>query len=202
MGGMGGMGGLGGGMDLAALQNMDPATMSAMMQSPMMQQMLSNPAMMQQVIASNPTLAAMTRANPGLLAALSDPNTLRMASDPAMLQQMMRGAGGGVGGGAAIPGMASPFWPPAPSPLLPPRANAGTAPVSATIGGLDFSSLLASHSSQAAPRPFAPALPPSNQYTAQVQQLVDMGFPDRAANLNALIATQGNVNAAVERLLR
>ena len=33
------------------------------------------------------------------------------------------------------------------------------------------------------------------------EQLQDMGFTDTAANLRALTATQGNVNAAIERLL-
>ena len=35
----------------------------------------------------------------------------------------------------------------------------------------------------------------------QLQQMHDMGFINREANLAALIATSGNVNAAVERLL-
>ena len=38
-------------------------------------------------------------------------------------------------------------------------------------------------------------------YSAQLQQMQDMGFINREANLAALRATGGNVNAAVERLL-
>ena len=48
--------------------------------------------------------------------------------------------------------------------------------------------------------PAAPANPES-AYAAQLQQLQEMGFFDRDANLRALIATGGNVHAAVERLL-
>ncbi len=51
-----------------------------------------------------------------------------------------------------------------------------------------------------APTP-APAQDPAVQYANQLQQLQDMGFSDGAANLQALIRTRGNVNAAVERLL-
>lgn len=48
--------------------------------------------------------------------------------------------------------------------------------------------------------PQAPA-DPETAYAVQLQQLQDMGFFDREANKRALIATGGNVNAAVERLL-
>lgn len=42
---------------------------------------------------------------------------------------------------------------------------------------------------------------PETTYARQLQQLQDMGFIDRDANVRALQATGGNVNAAVERLL-
>ena len=42
---------------------------------------------------------------------------------------------------------------------------------------------------------------PSIRYANQLQQLQDMGFSDNTANLQALVRTNGNVNAAVERLL-
>jgi serine/threonine protein kinase len=40
------------------------------------------------------------------------------------------------------------------------------------------------------------------EYTVQVQELVERGFNDRTAILNALIAKQGNVDAAAAKLLR
>lgn len=43
--------------------------------------------------------------------------------------------------------------------------------------------------------------PPQEKFESQLQQLKDMGFYDEQKNLEALIATNGNVNAAVERLL-
>ncbi|CAN6918082.1 unnamed protein product [Brassica oleracea] len=44
-------------------------------------------------------------------------------------------------------------------------------------------------------------VPPEELYATQLLQLEEMGFFDRAENIRALRATNGNVNAAVERLL-
>ncbi|KAL3289780.1 hypothetical protein HHI36_023175 [Cryptolaemus montrouzieri] len=44
-------------------------------------------------------------------------------------------------------------------------------------------------------------LPPEQRYQQQLEQLTAMGFLNREANLQALIATFGDINAAVERLL-
>eukprot|EP01135_Chromosphaera_perkinsii_P005626 Nk52_evm40s355 gene=Nk52_evmTU40s355 len=47
----------------------------------------------------------------------------------------------------------------------------------------------------------ASAVPPEERFASQLQQLNDMGFFDRESNLRALVSTNGNVNAAIERLL-
>lgn len=44
--------------------------------------------------------------------------------------------------------------------------------------------------------------PPEERYRTQLEQLATMGFMNREANLQALIATFGDVSAAVERLLQ
>jgi ubiquilin len=44
--------------------------------------------------------------------------------------------------------------------------------------------------------------PPEERFRSQLEQLNAMGFTDRTSNINALVATLGDVNAAVERLLR
>lgn len=46
-----------------------------------------------------------------------------------------------------------------------------------------------------------PTPPPEERYRAQLEQLTAMGFVNREANLQALIATFGDINAAIERLL-
>lgn len=46
-----------------------------------------------------------------------------------------------------------------------------------------------------------PNIPPEERYRSQLDQLTAMGFVNREANLQALIASFGDINAAVERLL-
>lgn len=65
-----------------------------------------------------------------------------------------------------------------------------------------LSALTEANGATAAPgAPGTPA-PPRERFATQLQKLSDMGFTDEAANLTALQATGGNVNAAVERLLQ
>lgn len=103
---------------------------------------------------------------------------------------------------AAFPGLAAPSFP------FPPSASAGAVPggpaagpSASPIAGLDFSALLAAAGNQA---PAAPPLgggDPAVRFASQLRQLAEMGFADQPANLRALAASGGNVNAAVERLL-
>lgn len=46
-----------------------------------------------------------------------------------------------------------------------------------------------------------PVANPEEHYASQLEQLEMMGFTDRAANIEELQRTQGNVEAAVDRLL-
>lgn len=109
----------------------------------------------------------------------------------------------------AQPGM-SPFGMRYPLPFLQPPA---TTPVPPSIGSLNFDSLFVNEPSLStaarppasspvsAHTPHPPQDPPAVRFASQLQQLQDMGFADGAANLQALTRTNGNVNAAVERLL-
>lgn len=49
--------------------------------------------------------------------------------------------------------------------------------------------------------PNIPTVPPEERYATQLAQLQEMGFFDPQENIRALLATNGNVHAAVERLL-
>ncbi|VAI10250.1 unnamed protein product [Triticum turgidum subsp. durum] len=49
--------------------------------------------------------------------------------------------------------------------------------------------------------PNVPTVPPEERYATQLAQLQEMGFFDPQENIRALLATNGNVHAAVERLL-
>ena len=45
------------------------------------------------------------------------------------------------------------------------------------------------------------SVPPEELYATQLTKLREMDFIDNAENIQALVATAGNVHAAVERLL-
>lgn len=49
--------------------------------------------------------------------------------------------------------------------------------------------------------PAAPSVPPAQLYASQLQLMTEMGFPDQDANLQALVATGGNLDAAISRLV-
>lgn len=184
--------------------NMDPDQMMAILDNPMMQQMMqqmvdSNPDAIRQMLeAQNPMFRQMFQGNPEMAN-----NMVRQMMNPQALRsmlQMQRALGGSMPGMPPMPGAAA--------------AAAG--------GGLDFSSLLGGASSaagQAAPPPdFSgmiqqmqnmmqpPPQPQSNQhpadrYRSQLNSLRDMGFDDEQQCLAVLQQHHGNLNRAVDALL-
>jgi ubiquilin len=143
----------------------------------------------------NPQLGAALQ-NPQMRAMLQDPSFIQHITDPntmqamAQMQQMFpQGAAGGMP-------------PNFPFPNAFPQSPIGS--VGGGGGNLNFSSLFANTAPPAvnnigsAPNTVNAAA----RFQSELQQLQDMGFSDSDANLRALVATQGNVNAAVERLLR
>lgn len=168
----------------------------------------------------NPELNGLLQSNPQLQTLLSDPETLRRMTDPANLQAMMQmqqsmqqlqNAGimpstGGFGMPQMPLGMG--LFPPGRAASAPTSSSSYSQPGSTTIGGLDFSSILSSagNSNPTATSfnnpPTTTSRSPEARFESQLQQLEGMGFVDREANLRALIASNGNVNAAVERLLQ
>jgi len=51
------------------------------------------------------------------------------------------------------------------------------------------------------PTSTSPSLDPAILYREQLNQLIEMGFTNSEQNLQALIATGGNVQAAINRML-
>mmetsp|Transcript_49685 Transcript_49685/g.82457 ORF Transcript_49685/g.82457 Transcript_49685/m.82457 type:complete len:403 (-) Transcript_49685:417-1625(-) len=113
----------------------------------------------------------------------------------------------GFQGAAAAPTAA----PPAAAPVGSPNVMGAAAP--AAVGNPasvapDFNAMLTSvlanmgqTGAPTQPSATTPVVSPEIRYSTQISQLCDMGFFDAEANLRALVATGGNVNAAVERLL-
>ena len=121
----------------------------------------------------------------------------------------MMGAMGGMG----MPPMGG-------MPGMPPAAAAGGALPAAAAPGpggappFDMAAMMAAMGGQPGgampgmpgmppPQPAAPAdaRPPEERFRDQLDQLMGMGFADQASNIQALQATQGNVQLAIERLL-
>lgn len=50
--------------------------------------------------------------------------------------------------------------------------------------------------------PVTPSEPPEVRFRDQLAQLEEMGFSEKSSNVRALLATGGNVQAAIEYLLR
>jgi ubiquilin len=166
-------------MELPGVQ----ASMQAMMRDPAIFSMISQ--RMRAMLAEDPNLAAVAAAHPGLRATLESPEGLEsmlaaMAS-PEMMRAMvqMNQATTQLRGGGLLP----PAAPGAPG--LPP--------------GMDLSALLAGMGGGMGA--VVPPADPETAYASQLQQLQDMGFFDRDSNVRALVATGGNVHAAVDRLL-
>lgn len=186
------MGGMGanpfGGMDPSSLQGAllsDPNYMN------MISGLMSNPEVVRGLMQSNPQLQAMGMSAEqisGMMSMLNNPQVREMMSNPQM-REMMAGMGGMSGGAnpfAALGGGATPEGTTPAAGGLPPNFAA----MMSQFGGLP----------QAQQQPAANLPPPEERFQVQLQQLNDMGFFDAQQNIRALLATGGNVHAAVEYL--
>ena len=82
-----------------------------------------------------------------------------------------------------------------------PEAAAG---LGGGLGGLGGFGGLGGGLGGASARPAAPAAdtrPPEERFATQLQQLEQMGFTNKQNNIAALTATNGELNAAVDRLV-
>ncbi|XP_009626136.1 ubiquitin domain-containing protein DSK2b-like [Nicotiana tabacum] len=179
------LGGMQGGMP-------DAASLNQMMQNPavsqMMQSLLSNPQYMNQILGLNPQLRNMLDSNSQLREMMQNPEFIRQLTSPETMQQLMTfqqgllsqlgrqptNQPGQNAGGAALD-------------------NMGMEMLMNMFGGLGSGGL--------GGVPNRSNVPPEELYATQLAQLQDMGFFDTQENIRALVATAGNVHAAVERLL-
>ena len=207
----------------------DPNLIQSMMSAPYMQSMMqtlsSNPDLMQQMLQNNPLLAGnpqlqqqMSQLLPTMAQQLQNPQFQSIFSNPQALEaifQIQRGMDQlqrvapdlmtGLSGGSnplagLIPGAGT-----APSSTAdssnPPSTGTGGDPnnLAALMARMLSSGGLSG--TPGAP-PAANLPPPEERYRTQLEQLTAMGFMNREANIQALTATFGDVNAAIERLLQ
>ncbi|CAB3369617.1 Hypothetical predicted protein [Cloeon dipterum] len=185
------------------MRNMMPNLLQQM-QNPEMLSLMSNPQALNAIMQIQQGMENLRAAAPGFAANLGLPS---------MDNPLLAGMGG-------LGGVASPATANAPSNPASPAANAAPASTdtntttsstttpSATPGVPSFanndlfSQFMAQMISTMSTSDPSSNAPPEERYRAQLEQLTSMGFVNREANLQALIATFGDINAAVERLLQ
>merc|ERR1719204_1681441 len=202
----------------------NPTLMSQMMSAPYMQGIFrglqDNPEQAAAILSNNPMFAgnpALQQQMASMMQQLQNPQTQQLMSNPEALAAIMQIQQGMDRLRAAAPdlyqSMGLPSLPPnlVPNPAAAGSTSTSTAPAGATTGSTGS----APAAGQPNPDQFAqfmtqmirqmragnPKQPPEERFASQLDQLASMGFVDRQANIQALIATMGDVNAAVERLL-
>lgn len=160
-----------------------------------------------QLMESNPQMREMIRSE-NFRNMMGNPDTVR-----AMLQ--MQAAMSQFQGGNAMPsstGSNESSQPATANPFASMFGSAAAQPAAPSQVGNPFSAMFGGGTSTANPyagmfgvpaaAPSGDAARPEIVYREQISQLNNMGFVDAEANLNALIATGGNIQAAVDRLLQ
>lgn len=195
--------------------NLGPGVGASMFNTPgmqsLLQQITENPQLMQNMLSA-PYMRSMMQSlsqNPDLAAQMQNPDTLSAMSNPRAMQALLQiqqglqtlateapglipgftpsvGALGNTGGSSGTNGSNS-----APSENTSPTAGT-TEP-----GHQQFIQQMLQALAGVNPQLQNPEV----RFQQQLEQLSAMGFLNREANLQALIATGGDINAAIERLL-
>jgi ubiquilin len=165
--------------------------------------------------------------NPDVQSMLSNPRALQAIMQIQQGMQMLQQEAPSVAGGLGMGGMSLPPQTTAnATTTVTTTSSTATATTASTTSGTTTSSsdttstpstnTASSTNSEAAADPLSnfmaqmlqmvstgqSAQPPEQRYAAQLEQLAAMGFVNREANIQALIATVGDVNAAIDRLLQ
>ncbi|XP_077972160.1 ubiquilin-1-like [Styela clava] len=205
---------------VGGIQNMmqdmmqNPSAMQNLMSSPYMQSamnmMAQNPQMtaaaMQNnpMIANNPQLQSMI---PTMIQQMQNPEFQAAMQNPRVLQAMTQIQQGmdvlSREAPQLLSGMTSMPMMPRAQTTSTPSSTTSTTPSQQSTNPLasDPEALSRIMMSLAATNPSANTQPPEERFRTELEQLTAMGFMNREANIQALIATGGNVNAAIERLL-
>ncbi|XP_036593707.1 ubiquilin-1 isoform X3 [Trichosurus vulpecula] len=200
----------------STMPNLGPGVGAGMFNTPgmqsLLQQITENPQLMQNMLSA-PYMRSMMQSlsqNPDLAAQMQNPDTLSAMSNPRAMQALLQIQQGLQTLATEAPGLIPGF-----TPGLGGLGNTGSSTgtnVSSSAPSENTSS--SSGSTEPGHQQFiqqmlqalAGANPqqlqnPEVRFQQQLEQLSAMGFLNREANLQALIATGGDINAAIERLL-
>uniref|UniRef100_H3CHM8 Ubiquilin-4 n=1 Tax=Tetraodon nigroviridis TaxID=99883 RepID=H3CHM8_TETNG len=203
----------------------NPQLMQNMLSAPymrsMMQSLAQNPELASQVLMNNPLFAGNPQLQeqfrsqlPIFLQQMQNPEALSVMTNPRAMQALMQIQQGlqtlqteapglmpsmPTAGVPSMPTAGVPSMPTAGVPSMPTEnpasspSNGGTNTAQQQLMQQMLQMALLSLSSQ--------SQTPEVRFQSQLDQLSAMGFINREANLQALIATGGDINAAIERLL-
>ncbi|KAL1785093.1 ubiquilin-1 isoform X1 [Sigmodon hispidus] len=199
----------------------NPQLMQNMLSAPymrsMMQSLSQNPDLAAQMMLNNPLFAGnpqlqeqMRQQLPTFLQQMQNPDTLSAMSNPRAMQALLQIQQGLQTLATEAPGLIPGF-----APALGAAGNSGgssgnnTAPNPAPIENTSTTGAVTEPGHQQFIQQMLQALAgvnpqlqsPEVRFQQQLEQLSAMGFLNREANLQALIATGGDINAAIERLL-
>lgn len=195
--------------------------MQSMLSAPYMQSMISalaaDPNMANTLLSQNPLLAGnqhlqgqISNMMPQFLEQLQNPQMQNVLSNPQAMNAIMQIQQGMESLRQSAPNLLNPVGsnliPPAESvpaaatPPIPPASNenretTGNPPTSDSFAEF-LSRMVTGMDPQGQNN-----VPPEQRYKDELEQMVAMGFTNREANLRALIATFGDVSAAIDRLL-
>lgn len=209
------------GMQSLTAQMMEnPQLMRNMLNAPytrsMLEAMAADPAMASRVIAANPFLRGnpqmqeqMRAMMPAFIQQMQNPQIQSVVTNPDALAAIMQIQQGMEQLRTVAPELVENMGLTAPAAATPnttgTNSNVSANPSSDTNQQDEFSQFMARMVSAMALNQGVDVdgqpVPPEERYRAQLEQLTAMGFLNRDANLQALIATFGDINAAVERLL-
>jgi len=208
------------------MQNM----MNAPYTQSMMQSLASNPDLASNIIASNPLFAGnpqmqeqMRNMMPAFMQQMQNPAVQGLMTNPEALQAIHQiqegmqrlqtaapdlygtmgfpGVGAGLNLGSAAPG--SPAATTTAAPGSPATTTTSTSTPSSNNSGNNsqqaFNQLMQQMISSMGEQGLS--APPEERFRTQLETLASMGFVDQQANIQALTATFGDVNAAIDRLL-
>ncbi|XP_023015815.2 ubiquilin [Leptinotarsa decemlineata] len=196
----------------------NPTLVQNMLQAPYTQSVLeamtADPNIANALLAQNPLItnnpvlqAQMRNMMPQFMQQMQNPEVQNLMTNPQALDAIMQIQQGMETLRQSAPSLIHTFAPP-PAPQEVPNSTS-TAPTEPADGTRNPSSGLPRDAfSEFMSRMVGSmaantdnTLPPEQRYQAQLEQLAAMGFLNREINLQALISTFGDINAAVEKLL-
>lgn len=191
----------------------NPSLMSNMMSAPYTRNMLealsADPNLAANLMSQNPLLAnnpalqeQMRTMMPQFLQQLQNPEMQQMMSNPQAIEAILQIQQGMEQLRTVAPGLVNTMGIPPPPPGAPATSSGTTTTNTPPVGSNPalFSDFMSRMINGMATGSNTNA-PPEERYRSQLEQLASMGFVNREANLQALIASFGDINGAVERLL-